>query len=95
MVLKPGSYTLSYTYRTIDIPGDTGIRWQIIDGRSDITIAESADLSSSDLKQSSQAFTVPPDVPLMWLRLVYRRTLGTPRIAGTLVVISTKVKVNP
>lgn len=86
VVLAPGNYALSYSYHTTDIPPDTGIRWQIIDAKTDAILAESSDLSSNDLKQSSLAFSVPPGISLLRLRLSYRRALGTPRISGMLVV---------
>jgi hypothetical protein len=93
--LTPGSYTLAYTYRTSDIPPATGIRWQIIDAKSNAVLAESSDLSSDTLQHSSFVFSVPPDAPLIRLRLAYRRALGTTRISGMLMVVSTQIKTLP
>ena len=93
--LTPGSYRLTYAYRTTDIAPDTGIRWQIIDAKSNAVLGESGDLSSDLLQHSSLAFVVPADAPLIRLRLAYRRALGTTRISGTLVVVSTQIKVIP
>ena len=93
--LTPGSYRLTYAYRTTDIAPDTGIRWQIIDAKSGAVIAESSDLSSDLLQHSSLAFSVPADAPLVRLRLAYRRALGTTRVSGTLVVVSTQIKAIP
>ena len=93
--LTPGSYRLTYAYRTTDIAPDNGIRWQIIDAKSGAVIAESSDLSSDLLQHSSLAFSVPADAPLVRLRLAYRRALGTTRVSGTLVVVSTQIKAIP
>jgi tetratricopeptide (TPR) repeat protein len=92
VVLAPGNYSLAYTYRTTDIPSKTGIRWQIIDAQSNTVLASSPDLSSDASIQAAVTFSVPPGASLLRLRLVYRRALGTPRISGTLVVISTQIR---
>jgi hypothetical protein len=93
--LTAGNYTMSYGYRTSDIPPDTGIRWQIIDSKSNVVLADSSDLSSETLRYSSLAFSVPTDTPFIRLRLVYRRALGTTRFSGMLVVLSTQIKALP
>jgi tetratricopeptide (TPR) repeat protein len=92
MVLSPGSYTMSYSYRTTDIPPATGIRWQIVDAKSNDVLLDSPDLSSDELKHSTVAFSVPSGASFLRLRLGYRRALGTPRISGTLVVLSTQIE---
>lgn len=95
VALTPGNYTMAYVYRTSDIPTDTGIRWQIIDAKSNAVLADSPDLSSDELKHSVLAFSVPAGAALLRLRLAYRRALGTPRISGTLVVRSTQIQARP
>ena len=95
VVLTPGNYTLIYSYRTSTIPPDTGIHWQIMDAKLNTVLADSADLSSDTLKQSEVAFSVPPGATLLRLRLAYRRALGTPRISGMLVVVSTQIQAHP
>jgi hypothetical protein len=95
VALTPGNYTMAYAYRTSDIPPDTGIRWQIIDAKSNAVLVDSPDLSSDELQHSVLAFSVPPGAPLLRLRLAYRRALGTPRISGTLVVRSTQIQALP
>jgi hypothetical protein len=92
LALKPGDYTMDYTYHTSDIPPGTGIQWQIIDAKSNTVLAGSPDLSSDALKHAALAFSVPPEASLIRLRLAYRRALGTPRISGMLVVISTQIR---
>jgi hypothetical protein len=90
-----GNYTMAYSYHTSDIPPATGIRWQILDAKSNTVIAESTDLSSDGLQNSALAFSVPEDNSLLRLRLAYRRALGTPRISGMLVVLSTRIQADP
>jgi hypothetical protein len=86
---------MEYAYHTSDIPPSTGIRWQILDAKSNTVIAESTDLSSDGLQNSALAFSVPEDNSLLRLRLAYRRALGTPRISGMLVVLSTRIQADP
>ena len=93
--LYPGNYKLAYAYHTFGIPPDTGIKWEILDDKLKTTLASSPDLSSDTLNHSEVKFSVPPDVSLVWLRLTYRRALGTPRISGTLVVESTQIQLFP
>jgi tetratricopeptide (TPR) repeat protein len=92
VALTPGNYTMAYAYRTSDIPPDTGIHWTIIDTKSNTVLADSPDLSSDTLKHSALSFSVPPGATLLRLRLAYRRALGTPRISGRLVVLSTQIQ---
>ena len=95
VVLGPGNYTMAYAYRTSDIPPATGIRWQILDANSSAVLAESPDLSSGELKHATLAFSVPPGVSLLRLRLAYRRTLGTTRISGNLYMQSAQIQALP
>jgi hypothetical protein len=95
VALTPGDYTMTYSYRTSDIPPATGIRWQIMDAKSNTVLADSPDLSSVAVQHSELAFSVPPGTSLLRLRLAYRRALGTPRISGMLVVLSTQIQAHP
>jgi tetratricopeptide (TPR) repeat protein len=95
VTLKPGNYSMSFSYRTSGIPPGTGIRWQVLDARSNAVLAESPDLSSEELKYSGMGFMVPPGASLLRLRLTYRRTLGTMHISGTLDVQSTQIQPLP
>jgi hypothetical protein len=92
LVLKPGDYTMRYSYRTANIAPDTGIRWQLIDARSNKIIADSPDLSSDAMKRQALAFSVGPDSSILHLRLAYRRTPGTPRISGILMMRSIEIR---
>jgi len=93
VVLTPGSFSMSYTYRTSDIPPETGIRWHIVDTRSNAVLAESSDLSSDALVHSAFVFSVPPGASLFRMRLSYHRALGTPRVSGMLDLQYTKIEV--
>ena len=93
--LTPGNYSVSFSYRTTDIPPATGIRWQILDAKLNAVLAESPDLSSEELKYSGVGFMVSPGTSLLRVRLLYRRTLGTPRISGTLDVQSIQIRPLP
>jgi hypothetical protein len=88
IVLPPGNYELEYSYRTDEIPPETGLKWQIIAADSETVLAESNDLSSETTKGGSFQFSIPPDASLVHLRLQYQRKPGTPRISGTLVIPS-------
>ena len=95
IVLAPGKYALDFAYHTTDIPPDTGIHWQMIDPKSNLVLAESTALSSEEVKHTSMGFLVPPGVSLVRLRLAYRRTLGTTRIAGMLDMDSVQIEKLP
>jgi tetratricopeptide (TPR) repeat protein len=95
IVLPPGNYELEYSYRTDEIPPETGLRWQIISVDSETVLAESNDLSSETMNRGSFEFSIPPGASLVHLRLQYRRTLGTPRISGTLVIPSVQIHARP
>lgn len=95
VVLKPGKYAMSYSYRTTDILSTSGIRWQIVDAKSEAVLEESPFLSSEALSYSGFGFSVPAGTPLVQVRLDYRRALGTPRISGMLDVSSTRIQAIP
>ena len=95
MILSPGNYAFVYSYHTADILPGTGIKWQIVDSSQGTVLAESPDLSSDPPIRSTLAFSVPPGDSMLRLRLAYRRTLGTPRISGTLLVLSTEIQATP
>ena len=61
VVLAPGDCSLSYSYRTTEIPQNTGVSRQIVDAKSKAVLAESSDLSSEATKRAALGFSVPPD----------------------------------
>lgn len=91
VVLSPGEYRLKFSYRTTNIPPNTGIRWQIVDPKSQQIRAESADLSSNISKKSELGFS-SDESSTMVLRLVYKRALGTVRVSGVLNMESVEVE---
>jgi len=95
MVLAPGNYTMEYTYRTTTIPRDTGIQWQIVDLSSKSVLAGSPYLSSETEKSSNVSFIVVEGAPLLHLRLIYKRVLGTPRVAGSMIITSIHLQNRP
>lgn len=92
VVLASGNYRMKYSYRTTDIPPDTGIQWQIVDAKSGAVLATSPSLSNPAITSATLPFSVPPGAPLLRLRLIYQRALGTPRISGTLMVRSIQIE---
>lgn len=93
--LKPGNYTLVYTYETINIAPDTGLHWQIAETGSKSILTTSSDLSSNELEDATLKFSVPQGASLLRLRLIYQRALGTAHISGTLVVRSVHIQPQP
>jgi len=93
--LAPGDYTMQYYYHTTDIAPDTGIKWQIVDPAAKKVLAESPSLSSDMLKQTRMTFSIPQGTSLVRLRLAYERAIGTPRITGTLLVLSNQIQAHP
>ncbi len=94
VVLKPGNYALNFSYRTSGIAAGSGLRWQIVDPKSQRVLAESSDLSSGAVKRDEVGFALP-ETSLLQLRLNYRRTLGTVRVSGMLNVESVGVEQHP
>ena len=92
VVLTPGNYTMNFKYSTSHILPSTGIRWQILDAKSNAVLAESPDLSSDELEHSAVAFSVPQGVSLLRLRLAYQRALGTTRVSGMLDMQSAQIE---
>jgi hypothetical protein len=84
--LPPGDYILTYHYRTAGIQAKSGIRWQIIDSRRDTPLAESSELVSDHMSESSMFFSIPKDSALLRLRLAYWHSPGTKPVNGTLFV---------
>ena len=90
--LPPGNYRLESSYHTRNILPDTGVQWQILESRSDNILASSVSLSSDPLARVILPFVVRPDEQLLRLRLTYNRSLGTPKVSGTLVVTSVSIE---
>jgi len=92
LALASGRYSLMCAYHTIGIAPGTGIHWQVLDAKTGTVLAESEALSSDARAEMDWSFAIPDGVPLQRLRLAYQRTLGTPRVSGTLLVLSTRIE---
>jgi hypothetical protein len=92
VVLKPGDYAMTFGYRTSEIAEGTGVRWQIVDPKSQQVLAESDDLSSADFKRSEVGFSLA-ETSLIVVRLRYQRALGTVRVTGMLNMLSVQIQV--
>jgi hypothetical protein len=79
------SYELKYVYRTSGIEANSGLAWRVasLDGA---TIAGGEELSSDDPAGRRMTFVTPPGCRIVRLSLEYRRSPGTTRIAGYLVL---------
>ncbi|HEV2136859.1 MAG TPA: hypothetical protein VGR47_21750 [Terracidiphilus sp.] len=91
IVLGPGNYQLDSFYRTEGIAAGTGLQWQVIAAGTGMILAESSDLSSESPTQAKMRFSIPPGISLAYLRLIYRRALGTSPISGSLVISSVQI----
>jgi hypothetical protein len=90
-VVGPGNYELEFSYRTQGIAPGTGLHWQIVGADSPKPLAESSDLSSEALTHAMMTFSIPPNISVIHLRLIYERALGTPPISGSLVIVSVQI----
>jgi hypothetical protein len=90
--LTPGSYRMTYMYRSQGIPPGSGLRWQLLNAATGALVVQSSDLSNYALEPYVQVFDIPPAQPLYRLRLAYQRALGTTRVAGTLVTVSIRLQ---
>jgi tetratricopeptide (TPR) repeat protein len=84
-------YRLRFRYQTDGLATPSGLRWRVSDvaGRAEIA-TDARDLESEQEADGAMRFTVPPDVRLARLALVYRPAPGSTRIEGrvSLAVIS-------
>lgn len=93
VILHPGDYVLTYSCRTTGIAPDTGLHWEIARDSSSPTapVIVTPDLFGDTQQNISVPFTVSGETALFRIRLIYRRALGTTRIAGTLVIPSVQI----
>lgn len=92
VILAPGKYIMKYAYRTKDIAPGTGIHWQLLNAKTGLVLADSPSLSCQSLNRVVLPFSVNPENSLLSLSLIYKRALGTPRISGTLVILSIELQ---
>ena len=91
-VREQTAYELEFVYRTRGIPPGTGLRWRVIDGTSGGTLAEGESLSSEEDQQTAVSFRTPAGCRLARIALEYRRTPGTTRIAGFVVLRGMRIR---
>jgi tetratricopeptide (TPR) repeat protein len=92
VALVPGLYEFRCTHQTSDIPPGSGLRWNLSDAGSGEVLATSADLSNASPGERTMRFEIAAAPRVVRLRLGYRRAIGTPRVAGTVVLISTHLR---
>jgi hypothetical protein len=93
--LSPGMYRLDSSYRTENIPANSGIRWEIVEPGSETVVGRSQSLSGDSPGSVSTTFSVNPKQKFLLLQLVYQRELGTARVQGTLVIPSVRIQAVP
>ncbi len=79
-------YTLQASYSTSGIAQGSGLRWRVTDGYTGALLAEGPHLSSEREGRSEIVFRTPPACHLARLALYYRRTPGTTRIEGSIIL---------
>jgi hypothetical protein len=95
LALTPGTYNVSYSYRTAGVAPDTGIHWQMLDEKSGRCLRRAQISRANASVRAGFQVSVPKDVPFVRLRLNYHRALGTPRITGTLVIEWVRIEAQP
>ena len=82
------SYEFTALYRTAGIQPNTGLGWRVtdLDGGNINIMASPESLASEDAAQSVIRFITPSGCRLVRIALAYRRTLGTTRIEGAIVL---------
>jgi tetratricopeptide (TPR) repeat protein len=79
-------YQLSYVFRTQGIPGGAGLSWRIADAVAGTLLGEGPSLASEAESLAHFSFATPVGCRLVRLSLRYRRTPGTTRMEGFLVL---------
>jgi len=91
-VLENRKYRLSVLYRTSGIAAGTGLAWHITDAKGIRNLGDGPDLSAENDTPNQSYFATPPGCRLVRLSLEYRRSLGTTRIAGFIVLRSIQME---
>ena len=80
------AYEFTVLYRTAGIPPDTGLGWRVTDLDGGNIAGEPESLASEDDAQAKIRFVAPSGCRVVRIALAYRRTLGTTRIEGSIVL---------
>lgn len=91
-VREETAYELKFAYRTPGIRPGTGLRWRVMDAGGGGTLAEGDSLSSEEEQPGAVSFRTPAGCRMARIALEYRRTAGTTRIAGFVVLRSVDVR---
>lgn len=79
-------YQLAFLFRTQGIPSGAGVRWRIADAIAGTVLQEGPSLASEPETLAHLSFETPQQCRLVRLSLTYRRTPGTTRMEGYLVL---------
>jgi hypothetical protein len=80
------SYQLTFAFRTQGIPSGAGLAWRIADAATGTVLKEGPSLASETETQAHLSFETPAECRLVRLSLRYRRSPGTTRMEGFLVL---------
>jgi hypothetical protein len=79
-------YQLSFAFRTQGIPTGSGLAWRIADAAAGAVLKEGPSLASEPETPAHLSFETPAECRLVRLSLSYRRSPGTTRMEGFLVL---------
>jgi tetratricopeptide (TPR) repeat protein len=80
------AYEFTALYRTTGIKPNTGLAWRVTDMNGGGTMEAPESLASEDDARAKIRFLTPAGCRLVRIALAYRRTLGTIRIEGSIVL---------
>jgi hypothetical protein len=89
---KQTAYELSFDYRTREIPVGVGLGWRITDASDGTILKEGPSLASETEGQGRLSFETREECRLVRLAVRYRRTPGTIRPEGFLVLRNVALK---
>jgi hypothetical protein len=83
---------LRFGYRTGGVASGAGLAWRVMDSKSGVILTEGNTLASEMDTEGRLDFETRPESSLVRLALVYRRTPGTTRIEGFLILHKATLK---
>ena len=89
---KKTAYELSFEYRTREIPSGVGLGWRITDASDGTVLKEGPSLASETEGEGRLSFETREECRLVRLAVRYRRTPGTTRPEGFLVLRNVALK---
>lgn len=91
-VREKAGYEFGVSYRTYDVPPNTGLTWRVTDAISDALLAASGGMASENSARVAVGFVTPAGCRLIKIALAYRRTPGTTRIEGAIAMREAELK---